>query len=385
MRANSSGDWTEIECDWFDKVYEFQNSLYKITFEGSPIVALYGLVCTFGALANFIVLLAFVRTANLRNLRNSFIVNLACSDLILCVVTAPVTLYQSQNLFWPFGDMSCKVLSGVQAVNTFVSSLTLAFIAMDRVLLTLCPVQWRLAATAPLLCYSFVWIISILIALPYALTVNSKLAPFDPWTDRQSVNMVNYCQKKMPEICAEREEAWNNAIISKTTYTFVVVGIQYILPLLALAYAYIQIGTTIQKRSKASRTVDTTRRLHMQNRNRRALLLLCLLVLTYAICWAPMNLYHVLNGLEYITYSHKMYIFMHLIGISSTCVNPIVYALVNESFRNALHSMILSFRPCYVTTTGSTTTNAFAAYTATKQETNTLVRDPYTTPIAADV
>lgn len=81
-------------------------------------------------------------------------------------------------------------LAGVQAVNTFVSSLTLAFIAMDRVLLTLCPVRWRLAATAPLLCYGVVWIISIIVALPYALAVSSKLAPFDPWSDRATPKMV---------------------------------------------------------------------------------------------------------------------------------------------------------------------------------------------------
>lgn len=376
---NSTGQWTEIQCDWFSEMQNYQNSLYKINFDGSPIVPMYGLVCSFGALANFIVLLAFARTANLRNLRNSFIVNLAFSDLILCVVTAPVTLYTSLNLFWPFGDWSCKFLAGVQAVNTFVSSLTLAFIAMDRVLLTLCPVRWRLAATAPMLCYFFVWIISIMVALPYALAVSSKLAPFDPWSDRATPKMLTYCNRQVPEICAEMQEAWDNAIVSKTTYTFVVLAIQYILPLAALAFAYFQIGSTIQKRSKVSRTVDTTRRMQMQNRNRRALLLLFLLVLTYAVCWAPMNIYHVLNGLEIINYSQNMYIFCHLVGISSTCVNPIVYALVNESFRNALQSMILQFRPCYVTTTGTAATNVYAYSATSKAENITLMRDPFST------
>ncbi|CAB3409458.1 unnamed protein product [Caenorhabditis bovis] len=378
---NVSGEWTEIECDWFETIQEYQNGLYKINFDGSPIVPLYGLVCTFGAVANFIVLFAFVRTSNLRNLRNSFIVNLAFSDLLLCVVTAPVTLYTSLNLFWPFGYWSCKLVSGVQAVNTFVSSLTLAFIAMDRVLLTLCPVKWRLAATAPILCYIFVWIISICVALPYSLAVSSKMAPFDPWNDRATPKMVAYCHKKIPEICAEMHEAWDNAIVSKTTYTFVVLAIQYILPLVALAYAYFQIGSTIQRRSKAStsRTVDTARRMHLQNRNRRALLLLFLLVLTYAVCWAPMNIYHVLNGLDIINYSQTMYIFCHLVGISSACVNPIVYALVNESFRNALHSMVISFRPCYVTTASTAPTNMYAYSGTTKADHVTLMRDQFST------
>ncbi|KJH47381.1 hypothetical protein DICVIV_06544 [Dictyocaulus viviparus] len=85
------------------------------------------------------------------------------------------------------------------------------------------------------------------------------------------------------------------------------------------------------------------------SRFRRALLLLMILVLTYAICWAPMNIHNALNSFEVISYSQYRYLFCHLVGISSACVNPITYALVNESFRNALHHMFLSFRPCYVT------------------------------------
>uniref|UniRef100_A0A158PAX0 G_PROTEIN_RECEP_F1_2 domain-containing protein n=1 Tax=Angiostrongylus cantonensis TaxID=6313 RepID=A0A158PAX0_ANGCA len=312
---HSAHKWNNICADLF------------VSLEGSSIVFLYGIVCTFGALANLVVLFAFIRTANLRNLRNSFIVNLACSDLLLCVVTAPVTLYTSANLFWPFGNISCKVLASLQAVNTFVSSLTLALIAMDRVLLTKYPVKWRLAPTASIICYCIVWIISIVVALPYSLTVKSqKFDRAEPWNDVHTPAMVN--------------RAHNSAF--STIF-------QYLLPLCALAYAYVQIGSTIRRRSKVSRTIDQARRMSMQSRNRRALLLLMILVLTYAICWAPMNIHNALNSFEVISYSQYRYLFCHLVGISSACVNPITYALVNESFRNALHHMFLSFRPCYVT------------------------------------
>ncbi|CAI4224539.1 unnamed protein product [Auanema sp. JU1783] len=347
MRPNSTGDWTDVKCEWFDTVKSLQNNYYWVRqFDGSPIVFLYGIVCTFGALANFFVLFAFIRTEKLRNLRNSFIVNLAASDLLLCVVTAPVTLYTSVNLFWPFGNISCKVLASVQAVNTFVSSLTLALIALDRVLLTICPVRWRLAATAPIVCYCIVWIVSILVALPYSLAVKAQqVTHFEPWNDGSTPEMLEACEETFPEICIEMQDTWDRAYISKMTFTLVVLAIQYVLPLVALAFAYVQIGSTIRRRSKFSRTIDSTRRMNNQNRNRRALLLLFLLVLTYAICWAPMNVYNVLNGFEIIDYSQYRYLFCHLVGISSACVNPITYALVNESFRNALHHMLISFRP----------------------------------------
>ncbi|KAJ1346202.1 hypothetical protein KIN20_000933 [Parelaphostrongylus tenuis] len=351
MRPNATGDWVVVECDWFDRIRSMQNNYFWVLqLEGSSIVYLYGIVCTFGALANLVVLFAFIRTANLRNLRNSFIVNLACSDLLLCVVTAPVTLYTSANLFWPFGNITCKVLASLQAVNTFVSSLTLALIAMDRVLLTKHPVKWRLAPTAPIICYCIVWIISIVVALPYSLTVRSqKFDKAEPWNDVHTPAMLSICGRSFPEICMELQNTWERAYISKTTFTIIVLTIQYLLPLCALAYAYVQIGSTIRRRSKVSRTIDQARRMSMQSRNRRALLLLMILVLTYAICWAPMNIHNALNSFEVISYSQYRYLFCHLVGISSACVNPITYALVNESFRNALHHMFLSFRPCYVT------------------------------------
>ncbi|VDM23699.1 unnamed protein product [Toxocara canis] len=114
------------------------------------VLLLYGLVCTFGALANLLVLVAFLRTSHLRNLRNYFIANLAVSDLLMCIVTAPVTLYLTLNLFWPFGNFACQTLASVQAVNMFVSCLTLVLIAMDRVLLTLCPVKWSVRWSVPI-------------------------------------------------------------------------------------------------------------------------------------------------------------------------------------------------------------------------------------------
>ncbi|VDK56806.1 unnamed protein product [Cylicostephanus goldi] len=152
---------------------------------------------------------------------------------------------------------------------------------MDRVLLTTCPVRWRLAATAPIICYCVVWIISIVVALPYSLTVrSSKIDSFEPWNDVHIPAMVSVekprhrttlsiCDRSHPEVCVEMQDTWDRAYISKTTFTVIVLAIQYLLPLFALAYAYVQIGSTIRRRSKISRTIDQARRISMQSRNSR--------------------------------------------------------------------------------------------------------------------
>uniref|UniRef100_A0A915EHH2 G-protein coupled receptors family 1 profile domain-containing protein n=1 Tax=Ditylenchus dipsaci TaxID=166011 RepID=A0A915EHH2_9BILA len=157
--------------------------------------------------------------------------------------------------------------------------------------------------------------------------------------------MLSICKRKRPEICIEK--AWHRLPFSRRTYTLSVLAIQYVLPLSALIYSYSQIGSTIRKRVKYSTTVDFSRKQLLTKRNRKALLLLLSLIVTYACAWLPINAYNVLNVLDIIEFSQYRYIFCHLIGMSSACINPILYALINDSFRSAFLVMLRPFfRPC---------------------------------------
>lgn len=351
--ANASTNWSEDatnkemsdECVSLEKMYQYWNDLYWNNINYKLVLSLYGIVCTVGTIANLLVITSFARVPSLRNLRNYFIVNLAVSDLLLCTTTAPGTLYLTLYLFWPFGKTACQIVASIQAANLFVSCLTLVLIAMDRFLLTLCPVKWKLAAKAPIICYLVVWLASTTIAAPYFFAVSAEDVTFDPWSRPEIESMLKYCDRSKPQICIE--QAWDRLPFSRSTYTLTVLIIQYILPLAALSFAYIQIGSTIRKRVMYNTTVDGNRRRVMSRRNRNAMLLLLSLVIVYGIAWLPMNAYNVLNVFEVISFSQHRYIYCHLIGMFSTCLNPILYALINESFRNAFVSIISPFlSPC---------------------------------------
>ncbi|EFO24548.2 neuropeptide F receptor [Loa loa] len=358
--SGSRSNWSDINCDEFDEIYNIQNSFLWQHRGESYVLLLYGLVCVFGTLANLFVLIAFLRTSHIRNLRNYFIANLAVSDLLLCVVTAPVTVYLTKNLFWPFGSFACQTLASVQAINMFVSCMTLVLIAMDRFLLTLCPVKWKLAATAPIMCYFIVWLTSILISTPYFFAVTAENVMLEPWNQPYTDVMLHICRRKRPQTCIEK--AWHRLPFSRRTYTLSVLAIQYLLPLTALVFSYSQIGSAIRKRVKASTTIDQQRRQLMIQRNRKALLLLLLLVLVYAIAWFPMNAYNVLNVLEVIEFSQYRYLFCHLVGMTSACINPVLYALINDNFRAAFISVLRPvIRPC--TTYSSVPINQQNTYT----------------------
>ena len=64
------------------------------------LITLYALMILFGASGNLLVILVVIRNRAMRTARNVFIVNLAVSDLMLCVITMPLTLVEILYQTW---------------------------------------------------------------------------------------------------------------------------------------------------------------------------------------------------------------------------------------------------------------------------------------------
>lgn len=86
----------------------------------------------FGSIGNLLTIAAVCRNPQMRTVRNFFILNLALSDFFICTVTAPITLYTVLFVFWPFGTASCKIVGSLQGFNIFLSTFSIAAIALDR-------------------------------------------------------------------------------------------------------------------------------------------------------------------------------------------------------------------------------------------------------------
>lgn len=89
--------------------------------EGAPfywLVVCYSLLIVLGATGNSLVVCAVVRKRAMRTARNLFIVNLAVSDLLLCLVTMPLTLMEIVAKYWPLGKETavCKMLGTLQVI-----------------------------------------------------------------------------------------------------------------------------------------------------------------------------------------------------------------------------------------------------------------------------
>ena len=64
------------------------------------LVALYACMIIVGATGNLLVIFVVIRNRAMRTARNVFIVNLAISDLMLCLITMPLTLVEILYMTW---------------------------------------------------------------------------------------------------------------------------------------------------------------------------------------------------------------------------------------------------------------------------------------------
>ena len=71
------------------------------------LITLYALMILFGASGNLLVILVVIRNRAMRTARNVFIVNLAVSDLMLCLITMPLTLVE---ILYQTGQVNSKII-----------------------------------------------------------------------------------------------------------------------------------------------------------------------------------------------------------------------------------------------------------------------------------
>ena len=62
-----------------------------------------------GATGNLLVILVVVRNRAMRTPRNVYIVNLAISDLMLCLITMPLTLVEILYMTWQVSKNVIKI------------------------------------------------------------------------------------------------------------------------------------------------------------------------------------------------------------------------------------------------------------------------------------
>ncbi|XP_018528995.1 G-protein coupled receptor 84 [Lates calcarifer] len=88
-----------------------------------------------GTVGNLMTILAFAFDARLRTRFNVLIVNLAVADLLYCTILQPISVDSYLHLRWRSGELWCRVFGLLLFLSNSVSIITLCLVAVSRYLL----------------------------------------------------------------------------------------------------------------------------------------------------------------------------------------------------------------------------------------------------------
>ncbi|EDO43048.1 predicted protein [Nematostella vectensis] len=273
-----------------------------------------------------------------RSSMNSYIMNLAIADLGVLTIIFPIAVMKERiPLNFPLGKFVCLYL--IPCVDTFygASIWLITSIAFQRYMnivrasvnmhqKTSSHVGFHLAA---------VWIASFFV-------VSLPLFFIMAYSDS---GQHNFC---IPD--------WRNVKPFEPIYIITLVVFTYVLPLVIISWTYIgiwrEIGSSTRwhESRRTSGTTASDSETQRMRENSRAKRILTPIVLTFATCMLPVNIFRlltyfwrpVLSTFHFWTFYNAMV----FITILNSAANPLIYSIVSQDFRRAFMGLI--FKRCNV-------------------------------------
>ncbi|CAG0920763.1 unnamed protein product [Notodromas monacha] len=277
----------------------------------------YALIFLVGITGNILVCYIVYSRKHMQNVTNYFITNLAMADILLCVLAVPFTPLYSFLGKWLFGSVMCRLVASAQGVSVYISSLTLTSIAIDRFIVILYPFRPRMQVSTCLLMIVLIWIFSLVAMAPYSIAVRIR-----------HVSAGGQCPGRM--------------------FGIFTVKMQFVVPFVIVSICYMKISLALSTRVRNMSKSRTSRKDEMEReRKRKTNRMLIAMVAIFGISWLPMNLVNFISDIfksaESWPYFQMTFSLSHMLAMSSTCYNPILYAWLNETFRKEFKEVL----PCW--------------------------------------
>ncbi|XP_061546468.1 melanopsin-A-like isoform X3 [Phycodurus eques] len=279
-----------------------------------------------GMVGNFLVIYAFSRSRSLRTPANMFIINLAVTDLLMCVTQAPVFFVSSMHKRWIFGERACELYAFCGALFGICSMVTLTVIAVDR----------YVVITRPL---TSIGVLSrkralVVLAAAWTYSLGWSLPPFFGWSAYVPEGLLTSC-------------TWDYVTFTPSVraYTMLLFVFVFFVPLLVIVCCYVSIFRAVRRTDRAVGKMSGTgvKTFHrLQNEWKMAKIAL-IVILLYVVSWAP---YSTVALAAFAGYADMLTPYMNsvpaVIAKASAIHNPVIYAITHPKYRVALAKYI----PC---------------------------------------
>ncbi|XP_052281058.1 neuropeptide receptor 15-like [Dreissena polymorpha] len=295
------------------------------------------LVGTVGIGGNMLVMLSVMCNRKMRSsMTNLLIMNLAFADLLIMVFGIPEIVVFMRNTGWSLGLVTCKINRYVLVAALYGSILTLVALSVERYIAIIHPIKAHIFCNKRRLVavLGSIWPVATAAALPTALfnTINNS-GPSNP---------ILFCMLRFP--------VHHDTVFLVFKYTESIVFYFTPMCLQIILYAciskYLFIGTDrlyhrVQVRDLNGLSVE---RLSEALRARRGVVkMLVLSVFVYFLSYSPHQVLLVWNTVSPKTFHENWsyLVFTMIIAYINSAVNPILYSIFSQNFRNCYKQFVL--------------------------------------------
>jgi len=264
----------------------------------------------------------------LKSVTNYLLVNLSIADLLITWLCVPLQMTVLSLRWFPFGRAMCHIISIVQPAAICASSFTLVAICSERYLSILRPLRPRLQNWPAVVI--LVWVASLVVVIPDVLFTNYKVPEGDPRGKPQ-------CYKE------QREED-----LLETIYDAAILLLQYLVPVLVMAYTNGMIAFTLWKKREIGEVQSSqlqTRKNQMLKSKRKMIVMLMVVATVYTACYFPINIVWLVLS-STLTLPHSTFGYIHTVFVwlaySHTFWNPLIYYSMNAKVRQKCRSLAAS-------------------------------------------
>ncbi|KAI1883534.1 hypothetical protein AGOR_G00232570 [Albula goreensis] len=268
-------------------------------------------------LGNLLVIFSVYRNKKLRNAGNIFVVSLAVADLVVAIYPYPLVLTSIFHNGWSLGYVHCQISGFLMGLSVIGSIFNITGIAINRYCYICHSLKYdKLYSDKNSLCYVFlIWVLTVIAIVPNLFVGSLQ---YDP-----RVYSCTFVQS------------------ASSAYTIAVVFFHFILPIMIVTYCYLRIWILV---IQVRRRVKPDIRPKLTPHDVRNFVTMFVVFVLFAVCWAPLNFIGLAVAVNPVTPLIPEWLFVssYFMAYFNSCLNAIVYGLLNQNFRREYKRIIVS-------------------------------------------
>ncbi|XP_076090039.1 alpha-1A adrenergic receptor-like [Mytilus galloprovincialis] len=344
------------------------------------------LITSFTVFGNILVLVAVKREKQLQTKFNTYIVNLAVTDLT--VALSAMSFYTADNIlgYWPFGKFLCGVWIFNDYGMTFASVFTIIVISIDRFWAVTWPNHYKNHHTKKKCAVSIaiIWICMVVLWLPSCIVdrlshadIDGSVCIWDPALNQKFVIVIAiighhgsffvilfcyirvfYTLRTRNRISRRIRPALvtinNLSVIYPSTIETKVSSPETKyddLSSLEITRDHLKPGnvrknsnpgsTGVHATTSKSEQTESEKKTHVSTRDRRAFVTLTYIIIGYVICWFPFHIVFDVSAVKPDAVSQTVYLITFWLTYINSTINPFLYNFSNPEFRKAFKKILL--------------------------------------------